>query len=69
MSAPAPSDLRIITSRFDIEDGHTLAGYERTGGYAGLRRALEMAPADVHGEVRTASLLGRGGAGFPAGVK
>ena len=69
MSAPAPQDLRIITSRFDVEDGHTLAGYERTGGYAGLRRALEMAPADVHGEVRTASLLGRGGAGFPAGVK
>ena len=65
----AAQDLRIITSRFGEEDGHTLAGYERTGGYAGLRRALEMAPADVHGEVRTASLLGRGGAGFPAGVK
>ncbi|MCY4273121.1 MAG: NADH-quinone oxidoreductase subunit NuoF [bacterium] len=69
MSAPAPPDLRIITSRFEFEDGHTLAGYERTGGYGGLRRALTMAPADVHGEVRIASLLGRGGAGFPAGVK
>ena len=69
MSAPAPRDLRIITSRFDVADGHTLAGYERTGGYGGLRRALEMAPAEVHHQVRTASLLGRGGAGFPAGVK
>jgi NADH-quinone oxidoreductase subunit F len=60
---------KITTSRWDVEDGHTLAGYERTGGYAGLKRALEMAPEEVHGEVKTATLLGRGGAGFPAGIK
>ncbi len=59
----------IITSRFGQEDAHTLDGYLATGGYKGLRRALEMPPADVHEEVKTASLLGRGGAGFPAGVK
>ena len=59
----------IITSRFEQEDAHTLDGYLATGGYEGLRRALEMRPADVHEEVKTASLLGRGGAGFPAGVK
>ena len=59
----------IITSRFGQEDAHTLDGYLATGGYEGLRRALEMPPADVHEEVKTASLLGRGGAGFPAGVK
>ncbi len=59
----------ITTSRWDQADGHTLAGYERTGGYTALKRALEMTPAAVHEEVRTASLLGRGGAGFPAGVK
>ena len=59
----------IITSRFEQEDAHTLDGYLATGGYKGLRRALEMPPADVHEEVKTASLLGRGGAGFPAGVK
>ncbi len=60
---------RIITSRFDRADGHTLAGYEATGGYQALRKALAMAPGAVHEEVKTASLLGRGGAGFPAGVK
>ena len=59
----------IITSRFEQQDAHTLDGYLATGGYKGLRRALEMPPADVHEEVKTASLLGRGGAGFPAGVK
>ena len=59
----------IITKRFNIVDAHTLDGYLASGGYKGLRRALEMVPSDVHGEVKTASLLGRGGAGFPAGVK
>ena len=38
----------ITTSRWNIEDGHTLEGYLRTGGYQGLRRALEMTPAQVH---------------------
>ncbi len=59
----------IITKRFNIVDAHTLDGYLASGGYRGLRRALEMVPSDVHEEVKTASLLGRGGAGFPAGVK
>ena len=60
---------RIITSRFDRADSHTLAGYEATGGYQALRKALSMGPAAVADEVKTATLLGRGGAGFPAGVK
>jgi NADH-quinone oxidoreductase subunit F len=60
---------KITTSRWDVHDGHTLDGYLGSGGYAGLRRALEMTPDEVHEEVKTASLLGRGGAGFPAGVK
>jgi NADH-quinone oxidoreductase subunit F len=60
---------RIITSRFEHDDSHTLARYEATGGYQALRRALSMSPQQVSEEVKAASLLGRGGAGFPAGVK
>jgi NADH-quinone oxidoreductase subunit F len=61
---------KIATARFEVADGYTLAGYERTGGYASLRRALTaMTPEQVHEEVKTAELLGRGGAGFPAGTK
>ena len=60
---------RIITSRFDDADSFTLAGFEATGGYQALRKALSMGPAAVADEVKTATLLGRGGAGFPAGVK
>ncbi|MGZ4727111.1 MAG: NADH-quinone oxidoreductase subunit NuoF [Acidimicrobiales bacterium] len=60
---------KIITSRFGYADSHTLARYEATGGYEALRKALTMTPASVVDEVKAASLLGRGGAGFPAGVK
>ena len=60
---------KIVTSRWDDPEGHTLARYEATGGYQGLKAALARKPADVVEEVKTATLLGRGGAGFPAGVK
>ena len=60
---------RIVTSRFDYEDSYTLTRYEATGGYQGLKKALQQTPEEVHNEVRDATLLGRGGAGFPAGVK
>jgi len=46
-----------------------IAVYEAQGGYQGLKKAFGMAPAEVHGEVKKANLRGRGGAGFPAGVK
>ena len=59
----------IITTRLGYDDSHTLERYLATGGYDGLRAALRMPPAHVVDEVKTASLLGRGGAGFPAGVK
>lgn len=59
----------ITTSRWNIEDGHTLDGYLKSGGYQAIQKALEITPQEVHEEVKKASLLGRGGAGFPAGVK
>lgn len=60
---------QIVTSRFQYDDAHTLERYLATGGYEGLRAALAKAPNEVHDEVRGATVLGRGGAGFPAGVK
>jgi NADH-quinone oxidoreductase subunit F len=67
-----PDVPRIVSSRFDEPTGHTLEGYRSTGSYEGyeaLRRAFSMPPAEVAESVRDATLLGRGGAGFPAGVK
>jgi NADH-quinone oxidoreductase subunit F len=60
---------KIVTSRFAYDDSYSLARFEATGGYDGLSGALSITPAKVHEEVREATLLGRGGAGFPAGIK
>jgi NADH-quinone oxidoreductase subunit F len=60
---------RIVTARLSHDDSHTLERYLATGGYEGLRAALATSPEAVAHEVDTASLLGRGGAGFPAGRK
>jgi NADH-quinone oxidoreductase subunit F len=62
----------VVSSRFGVPDGHTLAGYTSSGSYKGyeaLRQVLEMSPAQVSSVVKDATVLGRGGAGFPAGVK
>jgi len=52
-----------------IKDGHTLKVYRDTGGYRSLDVALKMAPADIIDEVKKSVLRGRGGAGFPTGMK
>jgi NADH-quinone oxidoreductase subunit F len=62
---PAP----IVTARASHPDAHELQRYLATGGYDGLRKALTMTPEAVAEQVNKASLLGRGGAGFPAGRK
>lgn len=60
---------RIVTSRFEYLDSYTLERYLATDGYKGLRSALSRPATEIHEEVKSATLLGRGGAGFPAGVK
>ncbi|RZL86189.1 MAG: formate dehydrogenase beta subunit [Variovorax sp.] len=60
---------RLTFARMGITDPLSLADYEAHEGYAGLRRALAMAPADVVQQVLDSGLRGRGGAAFPAGIK
>ena len=64
-----PEFERVLTARWTQEDGETIDGYLRTGGYEALRTALGMAPADVIDKVKASGLRGRGGAGFPTGAK
>ena len=69
-TAPGREVPRIVSARWDLADGFTLDRYHDTGGYQALRSALtSMTPAQLAEQVKAASLLGRGGAGFPAGVK
>lgn len=46
-----------------------LSGYEKNGGYLGLRSALKMSPSQVCDLIKASGLRGRGGAGFPTGIK
>ncbi|MCB9887453.1 MAG: formate dehydrogenase [Planctomycetes bacterium] len=60
---------RFTMCRVGVTDPLDLAAYEAHGGLEGLRKALAMAPAAIVEEVVASGLRGRGGAGFPAGIK
>jgi NADH-quinone oxidoreductase subunit F len=59
----------VLLKRINKPDSAALAGYRADGGYSALQKALGMSPDDVAKMVKDAGLRGRGGAGFPAGVK
>ncbi|MFN8110578.1 MAG: NADH-ubiquinone oxidoreductase-F iron-sulfur binding region domain-containing protein [Thermoleophilia bacterium] len=60
---------RFTCGRLGVVDPLDPDDYVAHGGFAGLRRALEMTPAEVVAQVTTSGLRGRGGAGFPTGTK
>ena len=67
---PHPLERRVLFRHID-EPGYTpdLDCYLRNGGYETLKKAVTRAPADLIEEVKKSGLRGRGGAGFPTGVK
>ena len=58
-----------LSKRYGDPNGHTLAVYEQDGGYQQAKRALQMDRAALVDEMKAANIRGRGGAGFPMGVK
>jgi NADH-quinone oxidoreductase subunit F len=65
---PGQSELRLLR-RIGVVDPESLDDYRAHGGYAALRRALDLGPEGVIREVLDSKLMGRGGAAFPTGRK
>jgi len=62
-------ETRVILKNCGLIDPEDINQYIANGGYSGLAKAFQMTPEEVIDEVRRAGLRGRGGAGFPAGLK
>lgn len=63
-------DEKILTKHFDLKNLFHIEVYLKQGGYQAVQKALkQLKPAQILDEVKKANLRGRGGAGFPAGVK
>lgn len=59
----------IITSTWQLDKSYTLATYQSQGGYEALRKSITMDGETIIAEVKASNLRGRGGAGFPTGIK
>jgi NADH-quinone oxidoreductase subunit F len=66
---PSPLEIKVLTRRFGMQDSASIGTYLATGGYQGLEKARSMKPEEIIEEVKISGLRGRGGAGFPTGMK
>jgi NADH-quinone oxidoreductase subunit F len=62
-------EKRVLLRRCGIVDPANVWHYIGMGGYEGLNRALKMSPKEIIEEIKRSGLRGRGGAGFPTGIK
>ncbi len=63
------AESKVLTEFYHLPEYQSLAGYKAKGGYDTLPKALKMQPQAIIDEVKASGLRGRGGAGFPTGMK
>src|SRR5579863_4009254 len=66
---PSPLETRVVSKHFGLPDSHRLDTYLANDGFKAFLKAKEMTPEAIVEEVKTSGLRGRGGAGFPTGLK
>ena len=66
---PSPLETRVLSRRFGLPNSASLETYLATEGYQAFRKAAAMKPEQIIEEVKISNLRGRGGAGFPTGMK
>ena len=69
MAWPDGKDIKIVTKNFGVPGSNKLSVYLSRGGWQTFKRALGMEPGEIVDEVKKSNLRGRGGAGFPTGMK
>jgi NADH-quinone oxidoreductase subunit F len=66
---PSPLETKLLTRRFGLPDSASIDTYLATDGYQAFLKASKMTPSQIIDEVKASNLRGRGGAGFPTGMK
>ena len=66
---PSPLEVKLISQRFQLENSRSIDTYLATEGYVAIKKALAMTPEAIIDEMKASNLRGRGGAGFPTGMK
>jgi NADH-quinone oxidoreductase subunit F len=66
---PSPLEVKVLTKRFQLSNPASIDTYLGTGGYKAFMKARGMTPDEIVNEVKASNLRGRGGAGFPTGMK
>lgn len=66
---PNPLETQVLSKRFRLENSASLDTYLANDGFVAFRKAREMSQEQIIEEVKTSALRGRGGAGFPTGLK